>query len=79
MVVVGGMASTAERYSEREDFGVVSSTCRTSIKKISNMGLERRVPFNFPIFPGKKPCDWKASGVEAWVKEEGAGARPLEI
>lgn len=72
------MASTAERYSEREDFGVVSSTCRTSNKKISNVGLERRVPFISPIFPGKKPCDW-TSGVEAWVKEEGAGARPLEI
>lgn len=24
-------------------------------------------------------CDWKASGVEALVKEEGAGARPFEI
>lgn len=73
------MASTSEKYSEREDFGVVSSTCRTSNRKILNMDLERRVLCIFPIFPGNRHCDWKASGVEAWVKEEGAGARPFEI
>lgn len=43
-VVVGGMASTAERYSKREDFGMVSNTSRTSDRKILNVDLERRVP-----------------------------------
>lgn len=42
------MASTAEKYSESEDVGVVSSTCRTSNRKILNVDLERRVPCNFP-------------------------------
>ena len=31
------------------------------------------------ILYGKKHCVWKASRVEAQVKEEGAAARPFEI
>lgn len=45
------MASTAERYSKREDFGMVSNTSRTSNRKILNVDLERRVPWIFPILP----------------------------